>query len=229
MKRFILIISIITLTVITLSCSKDSSVVSPTEGETVTWMGKTYHTVKIGNQVWMKENLDVGVKVPGALEQTDNGIIEKYYYNNDSSNYAKYGAFYQWDEAMQYSKVPGSQGICPPGWHIPTIEEWKTLKTFVSANGNALKEVDQGMLDGIGTNTSGFSALLTGYRTIYLGFNNSKFEGFGGTATFWSSTEDGSYTPFIHMNSSWSGMDAGEGVEVDKKFGLSVRCIKNTL
>jgi len=227
MKRFILMMSIITSTIFTLSCTKDSSIASPNEEETVTWMGKTYHTVKIGNQVWMKENLDVGVRISGALEQTDNGIIEKYYYNNDSVNYAKYGAFYQWDEAMQYSTVPGSQGICPPGWHIPTIEEWKTLKVFVSENGNALKEVNQGILDGIGTNTSGFSALLTGHRTMYR-FNNSNFESFGSSADFWSSASAGNYSPFIHLISSWAGITAGEGVEIDKKFGLSVRCIKDT-
>ncbi|HSL89900.1 MAG TPA: hypothetical protein VK870_11395 [Ignavibacteriaceae bacterium] len=52
---------------------------------TVTYAGKTYNTVQIGNQCWLKENLDVGNMIIGSLNQFDNGIIEKYCYNNDSN------------------------------------------------------------------------------------------------------------------------------------------------
>ena len=82
---------------------------------TVDYAGKTYHTVSIGSQCWMKENLDAGVFLTADSNQTDNGIIEKYCYNNNLDNCLVYGALYQWDEAMQYSMNQGVQGICPLG------------------------------------------------------------------------------------------------------------------
>jgi uncharacterized protein (TIGR02145 family) len=78
----------------------------------------------------------------------------------------------------------GTQGICPDGWHIPTLAEFETLKATVNNDGNALKAIGQGTGDGAGTNTSGFSALLTGLRSVYGDFN-----GLGFTTDFWSSTE----------------------------------------
>src|ERR1035437_7497296 len=124
---------------------------------TVVYEGKTYNTVAIGDQCWLKENLDVGTQVNGSLEQTNNGTIEKYCYNNDPANCTTYGGLYQWNEAMQYVTTPGTKGICPTGWHIPTYAELQTLATTVSNDGNALKAVGQGTGSGAGTNTSGFS------------------------------------------------------------------------
>ncbi len=131
---------------------------------TVDYEGKTYNTVLIGSQCWLKENLDIGTMVTGVTDQTDNATIEKYCYNDDPANCDIYGGLYQWDEAMQYSTSPGAQGICPTGWHISTLAEFQTLSSAVGGDGNALKAIGQGSGGGEGTNTSGFSALLAGYR-----------------------------------------------------------------
>ena len=64
--------------------------------------GKIYNTVLIGTQCWFVQNLNIGTKFIGSANQTNNGIIEKYCYNNDDANCAIYGGLYQWDEAMQY-------------------------------------------------------------------------------------------------------------------------------
>src|ERR1035438_4575700 len=73
------------------------------ETPTVTYAGKTYNTVHIGSQCWLKENLDVGTRINGSNDQKNNGIIEKYCYNDDTANCTKYGGLYQWDEVMQYA------------------------------------------------------------------------------------------------------------------------------
>ncbi|MEI7813122.1 MAG: FISUMP domain-containing protein, partial [Ignavibacteria bacterium] len=106
---------------------------------TVTYSGKTYHTVQIGSQCWLKENLDVGTMVNGSRNQINNGTTEKYCYDDKPSNCATYGGLYQWDEAMAYSTTPGSKGICPTGWHIPTDAEYQTLIASANNNSNVLK------------------------------------------------------------------------------------------
>jgi uncharacterized protein (TIGR02145 family) len=188
---------------------------------TVSYTGKTYNTVEIGDQCWIKENLDVGVMIPGSQDQGNNSVIEKYCYNNDPNNCYIYGGLYQWNEAMKYSTSPGTQGICPLGWHIPTLTEFEILKAAVNSDGNALKAIGQGSGGGSGTNTSGFSALLAGYRT-YIG----PFFDLGHFATFWSSAEeyDATYAGILYMY--YEDSIVGQGGS-HKVTGNSVRCLKD--
>jgi uncharacterized protein (TIGR02145 family) len=186
----------------------------------VSYAGKTYNTVQIGSQCWLKENLDVGTRVDGSQDQTNNSLIEKYCYNNDTAKCNTYGGLYQWNEAMQYSTTEGTKGICPSGWHIPTQAEFQTLITTVNNSGNALKAVGQGISTGAGTDSSGFSALLAGYRGSNSSFLNVKSYG-----SVWSSTVGSSTYPYylylyslnstIYMNYNY------------KEYGFSVRCIKD--
>ena len=187
---------------------------------TVDYGGKTYNTIQIGTQCWLKENLDIGTRIDGVTEQTNNSTIEKYCYNNDPNNCTTYGGLYQWNEAMQYVTTPGTKGICPSGWHIPTKAEYSTLSTAVSNNGNALKAIGQGTIAGAGTNTSGFSALLAGDWGYY-----GNFHGLNSYAYFWSSTMYGSsyaYYMYLYYN--------GSNIYLDyyyKEDGFSVRCLKD--
>src|SRR4030042_2211323 len=160
--RFVVAILFINLFFIS-GCSVETISDEIVDGSTIEHEGKTYHVVQIGNQFWLKENLDVGTMINIEEEQTDNGIIEKYYLGNDPSWGNIYGGLYTWDEAMQYSRKRGAQGICPDSWHIPTREEYEDLLNTVNENANALKEIGEGTGNGAGTNTSGFSALLAGF------------------------------------------------------------------
>ena len=194
---------------------------SPCAGtSTVPYAGKTYNTLQIGTQCWLKENLDVGTRINGSSTQTDNGTIEKYCYNDDTTYCNTYGGLYQWNEAMQYSTTAGTRGICPPGWHIPTLAELQTLSTTVGGDGNALKAVGQGTGGGAGTNTSGFSALLAGYR-----YNYGYFDNLGLTTYFWSSTEynatDAHYLFLVDFN----GLTYLTNYY--KAYGFSVRCLED--
>ncbi|HLF13919.1 MAG TPA: FISUMP domain-containing protein [Bacteroidota bacterium] len=188
--------------------------------ESLSYGGKTYHAVQIGEQCWMRENLDIGTMIDSLQDASNNGTIEKYCYRNDPLNCADYGGLYQWDEAMQYSTTPGVQGICPVGWHIPTAAEFDTLRSAVSNDGNALKAIGQGTGGGAGTNTSGFSALLAGGKD-----SDGYFGGLGRNAYFWSSAE---YDATAGYNLGL--YDLSNDIELfgnGKIDGFSVRCLED--
>lgn len=190
----------------------------------VTYKGKIYNTVKIGEQCWLKENLDVGNMIPRSQIPSNNNIIEKYCYGNDTLNCAVYGGLYMWSEAMLYSSASGAKGICPDGFHIPTYGELQTLGANASNNSNTLKAIGEGIEDGAGTNTSGFSALLSGYN-----FVDRYSYGIGFESHFWSSTGS-NYT--YSTNSAYSLYIYGNGSNINFMYsssqnGYSVRCLKN--
>jgi uncharacterized protein (TIGR02145 family) len=187
---------------------------------TVVYAGKTYITVQIGSQCWLRENLDVGAMIQGTDTAYDNGVIEKYCYKNDPVNCNTYGGLYQWEEAMQYMMKPGTQGICPPGWHVPTLAEFQTLDTTVGEDGNALKAIGQGVGNGAGTNTSGFSAMFGAFR-----YHDGLFYDVGRSTYVWSSTRaDSTFTYYLTLYHDGGDVNL---LSNPKDYGYSVRCIKN--
>ncbi|OYT13319.1 MAG: hypothetical protein B6I19_05745 [Bacteroidetes bacterium 4572_114] len=64
-----------------------------------------YHTIQVGGQCWMKENLNVGVMIMGNQTQTNNGTIEKYCYGNSTDLCNMRGGLFKWDELMQYCAI----------------------------------------------------------------------------------------------------------------------------
>jgi len=183
--------------------------------------GKVYNTVLIGNQCWLRENLDIGTRINGSQPQANNTTIEKYCYDDDPANCNTYGGLYQWDEAMQYVTTEGAKGICPEGWHIPTMTEYMTLGGTVVGDANALKAVLQGTGNGAGTNASGFTALLAGDR-----FDNGYFENLGYDAFFWSSKEYDTQGAG-NLNLYYDDDIIYLGLNDDKEYGFSVRCVKD--
>ena len=116
--------------------------------------------------------------------------------------------------------TPGTQGICPNGWHIPTLAELETLKNAVGGEGNAFKAIGQGTGNGAGTNTSGFSALLAGYCSP-----DSTCHGLGGFTYFWSSTESiSSRAYFMYLLAVDSNINFSD---FTKDYGFSVRCLRS--
>lgn len=193
---------------------------------------KDYNTIKIGDQCWMKENLDIGTMIDGLNPQTDNSVIEKYCPDNNTSNCDVYGGLYQWGEAMQYASSPATKGLCPDGFHLPVYDDWVALYEFLGGYtiaGGKMKS--KGTIeDGTGlwyapntsaTNKSGFTALPGNLR-----FPDGSFNIPGLDAYITSSTEyDGS--------SSWNAnLFSAEGAayvsNIIKEYGLSIRCLKDT-
>jgi len=197
-----------------------------------------YNTVQIGDQCWMAENMNIGEMKIGTEEMANNGIIEKYCYDNNIANCNTYGGLYQWDEMMQYTIIPGVQGICPIGWSIPTDDEWKILEGTVDSlypvgdpiwNNTEWRGFDAGLKlkstsgwypNFYRSDTCGFRALPGGYRNCSGYFYS--IEGYG---IFWSSTES------ISIEAWYRGlkfnMDKVSRYDATKEFGRSVRCLKN--
>ncbi len=196
---------------------------------TVIYEGQTYNTVKIGDQCWFKENLNVGTMInsnQGGPYQTDNGVIEKYCYGNNAANCVTFGGLYEWNEAMHYVTTEGAQGICPMDWHIPTDGEWTVLENYLGGlaiAGGKLKEAGfshWNLPNTDATNESGFTALPGGFRSQYDG----NFYDIYAIGYFRSSSQNSG-------NSAWIRRLLYTNAAVDrdyyyKDYGFSIRCLK---
>lgn len=190
--------------------------------------GKVYRTVKIGDQVWMAENLNYDDSVA-----TPSLIGKSWCYENDSKNCDVAGRLYIWAAAIDSVKLYDSgrdcgyrkscklpakmQGICPNGWHLPKYIEWNALQ---SKAGMVLKSQTGWYSNGSGTDAYGFSALPAGY-----GYDDGRFFNAGSNAYFWSATDyNGGNAYCMYLNYD------GDGAHLyyDAKFGgYSVRCVKD--
>ena len=196
--------------------------------------GKIYNTVTIGNQCWMKENLNVGTRINSLVTPLNNGIIEKYCYSdiNDSCNV--YGGLYHWNELMNYAtssntNPSGRQGICPAGWHIPSDSEWDQLVNYLGGStvaGAVLKEdgyAHWAYPNSYAINTSGFRALPGGGLDVSFGFFDLSFTGY-----FWSATAVTSgLTDYSWSRTLMFSSADVMSLQYDKATGLSVRCLKD--
>jgi uncharacterized protein (TIGR02145 family) len=205
---------------------------------TVTYEGQVYNTIQIFSQCWLKENLNVGEMIDAVLEQSNNGTIEKYCYSNEPDSCTKYGGLYQWNETMQYTTQQGARGICPPGWHLPTDEEWKLLEGAVDSQygigdntwddygyrgldaGTNLKTTSGWYENGNGTDLFGFSGLPGGYR-----IGDGYFDYIGGYGSWWSSTQFGiDIAWYRDLSYGNPGVSRGGNYE---GYGFSVRCVRD--
>lgn len=201
--------------------------------------GNIYKVVKIGNQTWMAENLRYLPSVSGS--ESGSKTVPYYYvygYNGTdvneakaTNNYTTYGVLYNWPAAMNgaassQASPSGVQGVCPTGWHLPSMAELSELETYLggyTVAGGKLKEV--GLSHWIAPNEGatdevGFKALPGGYR-----FPNSVFSVLGEWGYLWSTSEvDTEIASGRQINNA-----SGEffGYVYYKDWGFSVRCVKN--
>jgi uncharacterized protein (TIGR02145 family) len=185
-----------------------------------------YETIRIGTQCWMADNLNVGLRIDGSTEQTDNSIIEKYCYNDSIDNCMIYGGMYQWNEVMQYTNTEGTQGLCPDGWHLPSHAEWTTLSTHLGGNtvaGGKMKSIGTFLWaspNSGATNLSDFNGLPGGRRNTDGSFNYK-----GSYASFWTSSiysENTSHYTQLSYNSTSLIMPFRVW-----NYGHSIRCLKD--
>jgi uncharacterized protein (TIGR02145 family) len=166
--------------------------------------GRVYKTVKIGEQVWMAENL--AYDAPGSIVN-----------DCDPDNFEKYGLLYGWKTALN---------ACPPGWHLPNDEEWDALVDFVGGGkiaGKKLKAKSGWMSSegkpGGGTDDFSFSALPGA-----CGFSDGYCCNVGDYGYWWSAGHDGNKACCRIM---LSGRDI-VGVDYHGKLDLcSVRCVQD--
>ncbi len=163
--------------------------------------GQVYKTVKIGDQVWMAENLNF---------ETDSSFC----YRDSAYFCAMHGRLYKWTAAVD---------ACPSGWHLPSKAEFESLIATVgedSTAGKVLKSASGWSSGGNGSDDFGFAALPAGDRGHDGGYSGAYFLAF-----FWSSTEINDNNVF-NMYLTFNGDSVHQSVDI-KDMGNSVRCVKD--
>ena len=190
---------------------------------TITYGGQTYHTVQVGSQCWLKENLNIGSMVDSLQNQANNSVIEKYCYRNDPASCLVFGGLYQWDEMMQYSTTPGVKGICPTDWHLPVETEWTEMITYLGGSADAggkLKSTCQQYWNSPNTGASnryGFFALGSGSRYSPGTFNDKN-----GSTYFWSSEASGVQAKYKMLTYNSAAVTTDW---ISRQSGFPVRCV----
>ncbi len=215
------------LTILICSCSKDKTT-PPSFGTVTDIDGNVYNTVTIGTQIWMIDNLR-------ALHYNNGDTIQNltddsqwagtasgaycWYGNEETQHKSIYGALYN------YYAVADIRNICPADWRVPALADWNILQSYLGGNtvaGGKMKEAGNthwyAPNDGA-NNESNFLALPGGDRVP-----TGPFELIGQLAEFWSLTDPTASTAYVFFQSFETGQLYSN--QFDKKFGLSVRCIK---
>ncbi len=204
---------------------------------------KVYKTVRIRYQVWMAENLNYADSIA-----TPSLLGNSWCYDNKEEYCDVVGRFYNWAAAIdsvalyddgngmdcgngKFCDLPDTlQGICPPGWHLPSTEDWEILIEAMDGESNAglmMKSVsgwikDEKGRDGNGEDAWGFAALPADARCYDGGFYHV-----GQFATFWSGTDkEDNFANGIYLVFRY---DYVEKSMVRKDAGVSIRCVKDKL
>jgi len=231
-KNLLLIGSIVASVTLS-SCSKDNDnsnpsdeITPPPSNETGTFTDNrdstVYKWVKIGEQIWMVENLAyTGNDIQHITDNTEwknNASYDAWcYYNNSDSLGQIYSVLYQWEAAKT---------ACPYGWHLATYDDWATLIDYLggeSEAGGNMKEIGTNHWNSPNSgadNSSGFSALPGGNRNF-----NGEFNDLGDDGYWWTANQYDSNGAFYHsLNYFYSGIYTNGDI---KFFGYSVRCVKD--
>ncbi len=233
------------------------SVTLPIEFNTVQDIdGNTYPLTKIGNQIWMAENLRTTTFNDGEtiqhIEPNERSTtwldleMPTYDWKNTEQDAIdnKLGAYYN------YFTVE-TEKLCPSGWHVPSVSEWQTLTNYLSTNGYEGKEAEplkstEDWLnrswdpDKVGTNIYGFDAIATGFLAaggltiLYDDAPNGRGDTYTNYKVFsywWSSTQDANGN--VKLCRMYGGDNDINFPTTDQhtryklQAGMSVRCLKD--
>lgn len=191
-------------------------------GDYVIIGGRKYHYVKIGNQLWLAENLDYkwnGLIIDSQGQYT--GVPKATYPNGDEATYGqqgnKYGLLYNWF-ALKYLD-DNKRTLLPDGWRVPTVTDYSTLSQFIgSGAGKKLKSISGWNNGGNGTDDYGFTGVPAGY---FFG----SFYSLGQYSWYGTVTQIGSYDFYF-----WYLQDNNDNINqssVNKSYRVSLRLTKD--
>ena len=176
----------------------------------------------------MAENLNVGEFIRGRKNQEDDNKIERYCYDNDTTNCNKYGGLYQWAEMMQLPNrcntescadliKPNHQGICPSGWRLLTYNDYYIV-VHADNNEDGVKGTRAGCFGG--SDDTGYSLVSTGYLWDHS-FTNVE------NGTYWHyPVESEQYNGIASkVSSQWRTATGNSYDDSYKTQGFSVRCV----
>ena len=210
--------------------------------------GNVYSTVQIGDQCWMKENLRTTKYADGTSILAGNTLssTEQLYYDNTSSTIPleSRGYLYNWFAVMHgdspsIANPSGVQGICPDGWHVPSIVEWDELVIYVIGKSPYLCNGDNDYIAKALASTTGWSSSTstcdvgntqssnnaTGFSAVPAGsYGVLGYSSPGNYAFFWSSSgaSDVASSRYLRYNSAYVGFSHSYEV-----YGYSVRCLRD--
>jgi len=243
--RTITILSLLLLAINHLNAQETDTIVDPRDGQVynIVKIGDQWWMAENLKATYYADGTPIP-KVTDNFAWSSLGSTNKAYcwYDNDSIvNSATYGALYTWaaamnGEASSDANPSGLQGVCPDGWHLPSDAEWKELEMYlgmsqIDADDYGYRGTDEGgKMKETGlthwtdpntgaTNSSGFTALPSGYRV-----SNGNVGGMGVWAYFWSSTGNSSTAWLRRLYYNDSGVNRDY---VTKGYGISVRCLRD--
>ena len=234
-------------TVVFLMVTTKAKTTGISQGSMTDQQGNSYKTITIDSQTWMAENLRTTIYndasiislVPKDSVWTVSDTSKSAFacsFNNASMNsdtVVNYGLLYNW-------AAVNSQKLCPNGWHVPSIYDWKTLLSYLTdygfGYGGSGSDIAKSMastahwfvssqegetgFDQSSNNSSGFSAVPGGIR-----LKEGMFTDIGKSANWWTSTDY--RTQFAYSIKTQAFSSEADSIMILKQSGLSVRCLKN--
>ena len=206
--------------------------------------GQVYKTVEIGSQTWMAENLNYDYNYRTA---------RSYCYADSCS---KYGRLYTWSATVDSAAVFSTagkgcgchasssprgivRGVCPVGWHVPSVSEFQTLISSVggySVAGANLKSTSgwksNSQYVGNGSDSYGFSALPAGARDDAITYHVYRFYDVGTYASFWTTSKGSCVADRLRLewaddSSTLTNTLSNDADRGDMDSARSVRCLKD--
>lgn len=254
MKKLSLLLTCITLCVLC-GCKKQGEPYSPENSKAVEYVsdciGNKYPVVKIGSQLWMAENLKCdkydtesesygkNVTCYKLSDELLKGVEDSLFFHigaEKKESFSHFGYLYNWHTTVGVGgDTEIRQGICPNGYHVPTMNEWNELINFCGGYKSALNKLKSKTEEwynyGYGTDEYGFNMLPAGFGNSYttkegkLEISMHKYS-VGLTTYFWSSTSISDYDAYGLTFKYFYNKDH-EFNNFHKDDYFSVRCVKN--
>ena len=204
-----------------------------------------YHTVTIGTQTWLTENLKTtrynnGIAIPLILDHdkwtaaTTNAYC---YYNNDIANKEIYGALYNWMVVDRW--MSGNNNVCPAGWHVPAKAEWTVLFDFLTNNGfgygQSMDETAKALAASSGWSSDSHSGNVgndqatnnkSGFNALPGGEKGESFAGLGSVGGWWAVPDDYGLAYSYWDNLIYYNSSMVIRANTSWNTGLSIRCLK---
>jgi len=212
--------------------------------------GNVYNTVQLGSQCWMQQNLRTTRFANGNAITlgTEHSATEKYYYypNGDDANAATYGLLYNRAAVMNGESASNNnpsnvQGVCPDGWHVPSLQEWTTLTAYVGTRSQYICDGESENIAKALANNSGWNAGVidcavgvnqaTNNATHFTGmptggFVSSGIANFGKYAMFWTCSGSGENADALYLAYSTATVGIPTG-GYSTTYGFGVRCVRD--
>lgn len=201
------------------------SQLTPPDGD-----GNRYKTIKIGNQIWMSENLKTksfldGTPLDNTTQLNDGEWVGAYesqskcwaYVDGDSNTISTFGLLYnQYAVTGSTSGATNNNNICPQGWRVPTDDDFFQLSLYLTPFTAAKLKSTTLWVDNYGTNTSGFNGIPSDYRWL-----SGEYYDFRRYAQYWTTDETVYWYLYAYENNVFSKLNESSGM------GNCVRCVKN--